>query len=106
MMFSKYKVGALCAILLTGGAHASDTGSINKIKTGILPTGGFFSIYEAACPQNTAVSIASTDRRQRWCVQSDGQLRCFGAASEATRYACSGVLLADSTDDSGRVLTQ
>ncbi len=105
-MFSKYKIGALCAILLTGAAHASDTGSINKVKTGILPTGGFFSIYEAACPQDAAVSIASTDRRQRWCVQSDGQLRCFGAAKEATRYACSGVLLADSNGDSARVVAQ
>jgi len=105
-MVSKYKVGALCAILLTGAAHASDNGSINKVKTGILPTGGFFSIYEASCPQDAAVSIASTDRRQRWCVQADGQLRCFGAASEATRYACANMLLADTADDSGRAIVQ
>jgi len=105
-MFSKYKVGALCAILLAGTVHASDTAQINKVKTGILPTGGFFSIYEAACPQDASVSIASTDRRQRWCVQSDGQLRCFGAASEATRYACSGVLLADNNGDSARLIAQ
>ena len=104
-MFSQYRVGLLCACLLTGAAQASDGGSINKVKTGILPTGGFFSIYEAACPQDAAVSIASTDRRRRWCVESDGQLRCFGAASEATRHACSGVLLADRTDDLEAALT-
>ena len=105
-MLIKCKAVALCAFLLASAAQASGSGSMNKVKTGILPSGDFFSIYEASCPQNTAVSIASTDQRQRWCVESDGQLRCFRAASEATRYACSDVFLAGNIDDSGRSLAQ
>lgn len=105
-MFTTFKASILCVFLLAGAAHAGGIGSLNKVKTGILPTGGFFSIYEASCPQNTAVSIASTDRRQRWCVESDGQLRCFRAASEATRYACSNVFLASNFGDSGPSVAQ
>ncbi len=105
-MLIKYKIGVLCACLLAGAAQASDTGAINKVKTGILPSGDFFSIYEASCPQNTAVSIASTDRRRRWCADADGQLRCFRAANEATRYACSEIVLAGNTGSRGRSLAQ
>ena len=93
-----YRAGVIAAVVCSNAVYASEGESIQKVKTGILPTGGFFSIYEVACPQDTTASIASTDRRQRWCVEADGQLRCFGAVSEATQHACSGVLLADSSD--------
>ena len=105
-MFSKYKISMLCIFLLAGAAQASGNGPLYKVKTGILPSGDFFSIYEASCPQNTAVSIASLDRRQRWCVESSGQLRCFRAAREAARYACSDMFLAGTLDDSGNYPAQ
>jgi len=89
-------LAALCSV---GVVQASGSISMEKIKTGILPSGEFYSIYEAACLDQPNAHVASMDRRTRWCVQEGEQLHCFRRPSEAVRAAClSEALVATDTD--------
>ena len=76
---------ALCSV---GYAQASDSISMEKTKTGILPSGEFYVIYEATCDDKTGAHLASMGRGTRWCVQNHGQLNCFRQPGEALRAAC------------------
>ena len=39
----------LVAVLWTTQALSADAVTMEKVKTGILPTGGFYSIYQVTC---------------------------------------------------------
>jgi len=39
--------------------HASDRVDLVKVKTGILPNGGFYSLYEADCRNQETAAVAS-----------------------------------------------
>jgi len=84
-----FKIGTLFAALFSvGHLQASDSISMKKTKTGILPSGAFYAIYEVTCHDQTVANLASMDRRTRWCVQNYGQLSCFRQSGEAFRAAC------------------
>jgi hypothetical protein len=81
------------ALLLTMGligslAHGSDTSSRKNVKTGILPSGGFYRIYEVACNDDSSASVASIDGNRRWCILHEEELSCFSRAREASNMAC------------------
>jgi len=75
--------------------QAAQPPELEKLKTGILPSGGFYSIYAVACGDKAPSTIASSHRRTRWCASYDGQLNCFRSAKEASSLACSGNTVAD-----------
>ena len=75
--------------LLSSLAMASDLGPREKkIKTGILPTGEFYSLYEVSCPDDSTATIASMEGRTRWCTLAGGELSCFRMAEQASYSAC------------------
>jgi hypothetical protein len=76
-------------------AQAEKAPQLEKLKTGILPEGGFYTIYAVECGDNLTSSVASSQRRTRWCTSDDGQLECFRSAQEASRRACYGGSIAD-----------
>lgn len=78
----------LAALYSVASAQAADSISMEKIKTGILPSGDLYSIYAADCFGQPDAHVASMDRRTRWCIQDDQQLNCFRRPSEAARAAC------------------
>ncbi len=68
-----------------------------KVKTGILPTGGLYSLYEVSCG-NSTTTIASMERRTRWCTQAGEGLSCYRTADQASEKACSMTSIAASGD--------
>lgn len=75
-------------LLLPCAAMAGDNLSRERVKTGILPNGGFYSLYAVTCSDERTVEVATMDRRQRWCAQSGGELACFRTVEEASHKAC------------------
>jgi hypothetical protein len=74
--------------LSTTQASATDTLNREVVKTGILPSGGFYSIYEVACRDNSQANIVSLAERSRWCAGSEGELVCFKRSQLASKAAC------------------
>ena len=68
-----------------------------KVKTGILPSGGLYSLYEVSCG-NSTTTIASMERRTRWCTQAGDGLSCYRTADQASEKACSFTNIAASGD--------
>ena len=86
--------------LASFAAHATETLELEKVKKGILPSGGFYSLYEVECKDQSTSSVASTHRQSRWCTNYGGQLSCFRSSQEASHMACSGMSVTDSGQDS------
>jgi hypothetical protein len=62
-----------------------------KVKRGIMPNGGFYSIFDVSCSNEKSVQIAETDRRTRWCALSgNSAYNCFRTPKEAAEQACMG----------------
>lgn len=80
-------------------AQASVIMPLEKVKTGILPSGGLYRIYKVTCHDESSASVVSTQKRGRWCVEYDGQLSCFREAQEASKVACISADVAASKDD-------
>ena len=95
------KAGILvtCMTLSGGIAHASDTFDTEKIKTGILPSGGFYSLYEVACDDQVTAAIASLNGKRSWCTSLNGELSCFSRRNEASNRACMSGEVAVSNED-------
>lgn len=72
---------------------------LEKVKTAILPSGGFFSIYEGTCHDSNVVSVASLDSMRRWCINASGELACARNRQEALRMACASADLAAAQDE-------
>jgi len=85
--------------LFGAGAHASDPSSLEKLKTGILPSGGFYSMYAVDCPDQSTGAVASLDDRRRWCTFNSGELNCFSRKQEASYSACMSGAVATSDDN-------
>jgi hypothetical protein len=81
--------------LASFATDATDGPQLDKVKKGILPSGGFYSLYEVACNDGLTTTIVSTHGRSRWCTNQDGELSCFRRPQEASNMACSGTSLAD-----------
>ncbi|MFT4613652.1 MAG: hypothetical protein ACI9NT_000793 [Bacteroidia bacterium] len=86
--------------LLSGLANGSEPQKLEKIKTGILPTGGFYSIYKVACADNSVATIGALSRRGGpWCAGDAGGLQCFRRSVDASQRACSAGSLAERDAD-------
>ena len=70
----------------------------DKVKTGILPSGGFYSLYEGTCQDRNVVSVASLDGMRRWCINASGDLACVRDSREAVEMACARSGMAASRD--------
>ena len=82
--------------IFSGMASAVEPQTLEKIKTGILPTGGFYSIYQVACADNSVANVAARSRRGGpWCSGEGTQLQCFKRSSDAVQLACSAGAIAD-----------
>jgi hypothetical protein len=79
-------------------AYAADGITLDRVKTGILPSGGFYSLYEGACADRNVVSVASLDRMRRWCINASGELACVREPQEAVQMACARNGLASTRD--------
>jgi hypothetical protein len=76
------------------GVQAADEIALKKVKTAILPSGGFYSIYEATCYDKSVVTLASLDGSRRWCIASAGELACEYRSRSALLKACAQSSLA------------
>ncbi len=89
-----------------GRAFAENTVSLEVIKTGILPAGGFYRIYEITCRDETVVNVATLQGRANWCVNDDGELACFSNSKQASAKACNTASeLASVETDSDKLVT-
>ena len=61
---------------------------IERVKTGILPDGGFYSLYQVACSAQETTRIARLRDSGRWCVNAAGELDCFRRSAQASQAAC------------------
>ena len=82
------------AFTLAVAVHADSDLPRERIKTGILPNGGFYTLYSVTCSDNRMAEVASTDRRQRWCARAGTELACFRSADAASSKACGAVRVA------------
>ena len=73
---------------LAGTAVATDFQAIEKVKTGILPSGGFYSLHRVSCADAPDGAVVSMNRGSRWCAARDGALECGRNAREASALAC------------------
>jgi hypothetical protein len=80
----------LVSLVLFGTfCHASDRTDIVKVKTGILPNGGFYSLYEVDCRDQGTAEIASLNGKRRWCaLLRGGTLSCSSSQQDVTSRAC------------------
>jgi hypothetical protein len=79
-------------------AVAAESIALDKVKTGILPSGGFYTLYEGTCPDKNVVSVASMERMRRWCINASGELACVRGSQEAVERACARTGLASNQD--------
>lgn len=85
---------ALAAALSPAGGAAEPL-AIEKTKTGILPDGGFYGLYEVQCRDSETAAIGALSRRAGpWCVARQGELQCFPRSQAAAWAACNAVELA------------
>jgi hypothetical protein len=84
-------------VLLGVSAQASEPFGTEKIKTGILPTGGFYSLFEVDCGNEVTGVIASLKGGTSWCTSYVGEMSCFTSKQESSASACmtSAVAVAD-----------
>ena len=90
-------ISGICAalfILVGMPGHASDRVDLVKVKTGILPNGGFYSLYEAECPIQGTAAVASLNGKRRWCSLQDGAMSCSSSQQKAALNACKSSTLA------------
>jgi len=78
----------LLSCFFAASTHASEATIMDNVKTGILPNGGFYRIYEVACQDQATASVASMQRGRRWCTTYEGELTCVSRASDAAHIAC------------------
>jgi hypothetical protein len=69
-------------------AIAANKLDLQIIKTGILPAGGFYRIYEVACHEQAVANVVSLRKTSDWCVNDSGTLTCFSDSQQASHTAC------------------
>ena len=92
---SLVRTACLSLLLVASSALAAEPVSMEKVKTGILPDGGFYSIYEVTCMSEGRATVGALSRRAGpWCVEESGELVCFRRSEAATARACTGLEVA------------
>ncbi len=79
---------SLVIALFSASVIAGSAVSKDKVKTGILPSGDLYSIYEVSCADDSKTQIAVLDRRHNWCVMDGIDLDCFRMPEQAADQAC------------------
>ena len=79
---------ALTMVLSSASVLADSAVSKDKIKTGILPSGDVYSIYEVSCADDSTTHIAMMDRRHKWCRVDGMNLDCYRMPEQAADQAC------------------
>ncbi len=87
-------IAILTASLMSAAVYADNPLAREKVKTGILPSGGFYSLYDVSCNDDTTSSIASLDRGVKWCALTGSTLACFRIADQASDTACASLQVA------------
>lgn len=72
---------------------ASDALQMDKVKMGILPSGGLYSIYNVTCDDQSTSHVVR-EQQGRWCAGYDSQLQCFRKARQASAAACTSLNVA------------
>jgi len=75
-------------MLAAAGAQASDAASMEKVKSGLLPSGGLYSMYAVDCGDRSSASLASLEGGRRWCTSIGQELDCFRQSAAALAQAC------------------
>lgn len=78
----------MLATLLAAAAQASEPALMQKVKTGILPSGAFYSVYEVGCASGASSAVISLEGRSRWCATEGGDMVCMRRLRDASRLAC------------------
>ena len=73
---------------LVGAQALASTPTMERVKSGILPTGAVYNIYEVSCKDQTSAELARTQRGRRGCTSYAGELQCFKRAEQAADVAC------------------
>ena len=84
-------------------AFAGQPGAPEKVKTGILPSGEFYSLYNVTCSDGRQESVSSLQRGTRWCTEHAGELACFRRSTVASQVACMSSDVAASIEDLDRL---
>lgn len=87
-MRSKLFITTMGTLLLSANVLADSSLARDKIKSGILPSGDLYSIFEIQCPDASKTHIAMMDRRTRWCMIEGAGLKCVREADLAADQAC------------------
>lgn len=78
----------ILSITLLAAATATASVPVERVKSGILPAGGFYHLYEVTCTAGNTASIASLDRSTRWCTGDSADVSCFRRSHQAAEAAC------------------
>ena len=83
-------IGYLAAfmMLLAASTHAEERFDSEKFKTGILPSGGFYSLYSVLCDDEIKATIANLNSDRRWCISDGEGMSCFSRKQDASTRAC------------------
>jgi hypothetical protein len=79
-------------------AFGSDQVTVEKVKTGILPTGELYGLYEVQCANQSQGSIVSLRGRSQWCTHQNDELQCFRKMEQASQLACADQRLLANND--------
>ena len=78
----------LAALFIITPAYGSEPVTVEKVKTGILPTGELYGLYEVQCANQSQGSIVSLRGRSQWCTNQNDELQCFRKMKQASHLAC------------------
>lgn len=87
-MWIKSVLSVVLMGLLAVSVQASEPFGTEKVKTGILPNGGFYSLFEVDCGNEVTGVIASLKGGTRWCTSYVGEMSCFTSKQESSTSAC------------------
>ena len=73
---------------LVGAQALASSSTMERVKSGILPTGAVYNIYQVTCKDQTSAELARTQRGRRWCTSYGGELQCFKRPEHAADVAC------------------
>jgi hypothetical protein len=84
--------------IMMSPAYGSEQVTVEKVKTGILPTGELYGLYAVQCADQSQGSIVSLRGRSQWCTNQNDELQCFRKMQQASHLACTDQRLMANND--------
>ncbi len=84
--------------IIVSPAYGSEHVTVEKVKTGILPTGELYGLYQVQCANQSQGSIVSLRGRSQWCTNQNDELQCFRKMQQASHLACTNQRLLANND--------